>query len=184
MNDTFERDVFYIWVIFWILVIVITILGNGCTTIPLTPPQPPMTSGTTILWKTIMSTDWLMSMYLIAITCGIFAGLNGIKAGWMGAFACFVGILLKAALSNTWVYVAAGLGLVGCVLLLVVSILLRKKALVEIIKGVQTIKTEMNNSAKPTNSKQISDAMVKEQSKPTQRLVQQIKGKLKVEGAI
>lgn len=163
--------------------IAIILLISGCATLPVTKVPVKPTPTTAIIWQTISSTDWLMSVFLIAIVCAIFAGLNGVKAGWAGAFAAFVGILLKAALSNAWIYVAAGLVLVGCILLLVASIIWKNRAFVDILKGAQAVKNyavEQLNANRVGINKMLSD----EQNPSTQKLVQQVKSDLKLKGEI
>jgi hypothetical protein len=131
---------------------------------------------------TIRSTDWLMSGFLLAIVLGVFAGLNGIKAGWLGAVASFVGLLVKAALSQTWVYWWLGCILVGGALATIASVLLKNKALRELITSVQCLRqTEWDGK---THKAEMTEVLQDLQSKPTQRLVLREKVKLKERGEL
>lgn len=135
--------------------------------------------------KTIATTDWLVSGFLVAAVIGSFAGLNGIKAGWVGTVSAVFGLALKGAFSVTWVYTSMGLIFVGVVLAALASVLLKNKALAEIITGVQRIRV----GAGPTDTLRmtkddITTVLTKTQSKPTQKLVQYSKLHLKLKGTL
>ncbi len=126
-----------------------------------------------------------MSVLLLAIVIGSFAGLNGVKTGWLGVVAAMIGLLVKSALSMTWVYWWMGAILVATTLAAMASILLKNKALREIITGVQHIKSSTpDNQLFGLNKTDITATLNTTQSKPTQKLVKSWKSYLKLKGVI
>jgi len=150
-----------------------SIIGRTGTTPVITPAVP--TTALAVI-NNIKSTDWLNTLFLLAFVGSIFAGLNGLKAGWAGAAASLAGIAMKGALTQLWIYWILGVLLVAAILLVAASILMRKKALVEIIRGAQNLKKLV----------QADDAKIlaEPQSKPTQKIVADIKTDLKLKGVI
>ena len=133
-----------------------------------------------ILSRTIQSTDYLASGFLVALVLGVFAGLNGIRTGFLGAAAAFVGLVVKGAMSVTWVYTCLGLVLVGVVLAVLASVLLKNSAITELVKGIQNVRTNPEIAKNVEITKDVSQ----EQSWPTQKLVQYTKLHLKLKGKI
>lgn len=175
----------------WVALIVLATIIGGCVAAQPRPSPVPVQPPTQIIWNTIQSTDWLMSLLLIGCVLGLFAGLNGLKAGWLGVISCIGGLALKAALTNTYVYWLCGFLFVGSVLVALASILYKNTALREIIKGVQNAKTMLDNvnpmsgnnfGGKLHNA--VNDNLGSVQSKPTQKLVQYVKADLKIKGEI
>ncbi len=184
-NDRYElRCIIYGALIGLIMImIMIALLLGGCNS-QLHDGNNPISPGTKIIYETIRSTDWLISLFLIGCVAGLFAGLNGLKIGWLGAASCIGGILIKSALSTIWIYWFMSFCLAGCILAVIASILLKNKALIEIIKGVQKAKDGMVVVDGENPAKVALEVELGHQSKPTQKLVQLIKGDLKVKGEI
>lgn len=136
-----------------------------------------------ILNQVIHSSDWLMSVLIIACVVGIFAALNGIKAGWLGCLSALFGLILKSALSVTWVYWLSGLVLMGVVLAALASIIMKNQALKEIIQGAQELKNTPDSEIDTTTGG-VNTILKKYQSKDTQRLVLHQKAALKLRGAM
>ncbi len=120
-----------------------------------------------------------MSILLIALVIGVFTGLNGVKAGWMGAVAAGVGLLVKSALTLTWVYWMAGFTLIGVMIAAIASVVLKNKAITELITGIQKVKDDSVTVRGTVNA-----YLQNEQSKDTQKIVQYKKAALKLKGKI
>jgi len=85
-------------------------------------------------------------------------------------------------------------GLIGSVAACVISILVKKKALVEIVKGIQKLKdgdqdvvdgeNVDSNGVASIGKDEFNKILASVQSKFTQKLVQQIKSSLKLKGEI
>ena len=170
-------------IIFFIIVllIILMVLAPGCTPTLSTPAVvKPLSAGTAMVFNSMKSTNWVLSIFLLALVVCLMAGFNGMKTGWGGAAACFCGILLKGMLTQVWLYWSLGLMLVGGVGLYAASVLLKNRALTEIITGVQRIKGSLTAVTIQGSSK----VLAKEQSKATQHLVGKIKTDLKVKGKV
>jgi len=166
----------------YIVICLILILLSGCvsSTMSRRPVlEKSVSNSMQLIQNTVKSSDWLMSAFLIAIVLGVFSGFNGLKTGWCAAGASLLGLILKSAMTQTWVYWSLGVLLIAGVLLVAASILMRKRALVEIIKGVQRLKEAASVCTEPEKL-----ALAKTQSKPTQRIVAAIKTDLKLKGDI
>lgn len=164
-----------------ILLVIFSMVGliTGChyaqpkpEPIPVTPPDP--------IVKVIHSTDWFMSLMMIATVVSLFAGLNGLKMGWAGVLACGGGLALKAALSSVYVFWICGLLFVVCLVLATFSILIKNKALREIVTGVQVIR----NSVPPEQKETMSTILSSEQTDYTKKLVTKVKTVLKRKGLV
>ena len=128
-----------------------------------------------------------MSVLIIACVIGCFAGLNGIKAGWLGSLSALFGLILKSALSVVWVYWMSGLMLLGVVTAALASIIMKNRALKEIIVGTQNIKDQLvvaNSTMTKTERNDANSILQANQSKITQKLVLQQKVALKLQGVI
>ena len=170
------------WVILTVglIVVLLIVCLSGCAVTPPRPESIPQTPGQQIINNTIQSTDWLMSILLIGSVLGIFAGLNGVKTGWAGTASCVGGMVLKAALSSTWVFWLCGFLFIVCVVAAVASILWKNKALREIITGIQFVR----ESVDPEIKENMTEYLASKQGKDTQGLVNQVKADLKLKGVI
>lgn len=169
---------FYLWVAGWIIcVIALLVMLCGCASTQTHNTSPPATTTQTIIWNTVRSTDWLFSILLIGSVAGVFAGLNGMKSGWMAVVACISGLFLKAALTSTWVYWFCGLLFVGSLTLGIVSIIWKNKAIKDLIVGGNYLKQHVEASVS-------SEIFKAAQSKDTVALVNNIKAKLKTKGIL
>lgn len=117
--------------------------------------------------------------FILGAAVGLFAGLNGLKAGWAAVIACIAGLFMTLATARfpTWM---ALLGLVGSVLAAVASILLKSRALEQIIKGVQKIRVSADAEVK----ERVDTILSKEQDTSTKKLVKTVKNKLSLKGEI
>lgn len=149
------------------LILILFIAGCAClgpatiSTIP-TPVEQ--------LWNTTKQTNWLATISILGIAAGVFALMNSNKIGIPATVASCISLFMTLAVARFAVWMAI-CGLIGSTVICVASILLKNKALKDIIIGVQTLKFDNPNGSKILQA---------QQSKSTQRLVQQIKGDLKV----
>lgn len=147
------------------------------------PVEPPLPIDTIVkpavqLWYAAKTSNWLVTMSILGIAGGVFATLNGQKWGLAVVVSCSVSLFMSLAVAR-FAWWMAICGLFGSVGLCIASILARKKALVEIIKGVQRYKDKADERSKAY----IKDDLL-DQSKSTQKIVQNIKSDLKVKGEI
>jgi len=106
-----------------------------------------------------------------------------VKLGMSAAIFGCVNLFMALATARFAMWMAV-FGLVGSVVTVAVSILVKNKALVEIIKGVQTYKTVYMQNAN-INPDHLNKTLAGEQkTKTTQKLVQNIKTNLKLKGEI
>jgi len=166
----------FIWtVILWVVIVLgamIFVSMSGCSILQRTPNPtyiPP-----TIITKTIQSTDWLTSVFLISIVLSIFIGLNNLKIGWLAAIAGVTGLVLKMGITNTWLWVVAGVFCCVVFGVLVFTIIVRNKALKEIIKGVQEFKDDCIKM-KLNNTTDTLKEYLSAQSDSTKNIVKQVK---------
>jgi hypothetical protein len=158
---------------------------GGCTylSLPTKPTTPIIPTPIEQLWNVAKQTNWLATLSILGIASGVFALMNGNKIGISATIASCVSLFMTLAVARfaTWMAVC---GLIGSVAICAASILLKNKAIKEIIIGVQKAKDNMigiggENPGKTTLKKELD-----KQSKSTQKLVQLIKGNLKMKGVI
>jgi len=171
MYDTLLKFLF--WVALTIFIISIVTMLTSCNSLGYRPPVNNADTSS-IIRETIYKTDWLTSMFLLSIVLSIFVGLNGVKAGWLGAIAAYCGLLLKMAISNTWLWVAAGIFFLVMAGVAVFTVFIKNKALKEIISNIQIFKDKF--------PKELATHLLKEelneQSSTTKKLVKKVKEKL------
>lgn len=137
--------------------------------------------GATQMWKVVSKTNWAVSLCLIGFVLSVFAFLNGQKVGLAGMGACAVGMFMALAIARFAMWMAI-FGLIGSVVAGVASILAKKKALTEIVTGVQHVRDAVKFSRDGALLQAKTDDMLnKTQSKSTQKLVatEKLKQKLK-----
>ena len=117
----------------------------------------------------------MVSFLLLGFVLGLVGafGLGFKKLGLVVSGSCIAGIFLTAAVSNTWFYIGAGLVVFASIVIVIAGLLLRNKAITELVSGIQEIKEEGDN-----------EKLKETQSKNTQRLVQNVKSKLKLKGIL
>lgn len=124
----------------------------------------------------------------MAAVVGVFAGLNGIKTGFLGTGAAIFGLMLKGAMSVTWVYYVLALILVGTVLAAIASIAFKNRAVKDLICGAQLVKYEAQAGTDEVvggyKNKVCNDKLRAAQTKPTRKLVDKIKKNLKQKGKL
>lgn len=131
------------------------------------------------LWQAAKSSNWIVTLSILGIAGGVFATLNGQKWGIAVVVSCSVSLFMSLAVAR-FAWWMAICGLLGSVSLCVASIMSRKRALVEIIKGVQIFK---KNELEPDAIRHLRGEL-SQQSPSTQKTVKKIKSDLKVKGEI
>lgn len=123
----FKRDhvgtmLFILFFIFLLAMAIILVLANGCAgnRVPATIVTTPAPE---VLTKIVMQTNWLATIGLLTVAAGVFAFINGNKAGTglIGAGIALVGGVMAFASANellrTWIpiakWVVPALGLVA-----------------------------------------------------------------------
>ena len=181
-----------IGLVFMLICMVLFIIGcNSGWTWPGSKPDtittPPTPSGQ--LWQTVKKSNWLVTLAIPIIALGAVAMFNG--AGKLGMSAIIFGCVnLFMALATARFALWMGIfGLIGSATAVVASILTKNKALQEIIKGVQKHKkvlqiTDWKSSIVDTYVKGDLNHELEQQSPTTQKIVQDVKTKLKLKKEI
>jgi uncharacterized protein YceK len=131
------------------------------------------------MWQAVKKSNWMITVSILGVAVGTFALLNGSKVGLPAIVASCVSLFMSLAVARYagWMAVC---GLIGAVAACAVSILVKNKAFVEIIKGVQEVKNKVTTISKDA----VNDVLAGTQSKLTQNLVQKVKSTLKLKGEI
>lgn len=163
---------FYSIIITIIITFIVMIFTSGCAVpqrkdISIIAPEPDVQ-----LWQAIKDSNWIVTISILGIAGGVFATLNGQKWGLAVVVSCSVALFMSLAVTR-FAWWMALCGLFGSVGLCITSIMSRKRALVEIIKGIQNYKDKADKRAKAY----IKDDLSK-QSKSTKKIVKKIKEKI------
>lgn len=185
-------DKMWFWVVVAILAGILIVSITGCSAARAIFGMPTMSDGVqTIIpsspaaqmWKVVAKSNWVVTVCLLMFGCGAFTFFNGKpKLGLAIVFSSLATLFLGLAIHRfpTWMSV---IGLFGSVVGVVASILMKHRAIIEMIKGGQEFKKgiRLNHPVKP---KDFTDAQKQEQSPTTQKLVKKIKGELRLKGQI
>ncbi len=136
--------------------------------LPKTPTQQ--------MFQTIAKTNWMFTLSIFGVGAGFFAFLNGSSKGLQLSAACLVVISLIIGLTR-YSAIIAGISMVGTVGLLGYSMWVRKKAMVEVVQGIQEGRTD-TRIEEPVKTF-IDYNLNVNQSKVTEAIVKTIKTKLK-----
>lgn len=179
-----------LWIIYAITTgtILFLMLCSGCATwqgfqqdIGITKPEskPGVAPSPGVqLWKAAKNSNWLVTVSILGIAAGVFTMTNGAtKLGLSSIAAASVSLFMALAVARFALWMAV-FGLLVPLAAALFSILARRKALVEIITGVQEYRDENGNS------EVIDKTMDVNQSPITKRIVQTIKNGLKLKGVI
>jgi len=130
------------------------------------------------LWKAAKNSNWLVTASILGMAAGVFALTNGAtKLGMASIASASVSLFMSLAVARFALWMAV-FGLIGSVLAALFSILARRKALVEIIKGTQELK-----SLTPDKEK-ANEILANNQTSITKQIVQVVKNGLKLSGQI
>lgn len=171
-----------------LVLLVSVVLMCGCSLFkgkPVAGAPTVATQAQAALAKTIHSTDWLMTVLIAAIVCGVFLALQGMKVGWAIAVASLLGCVVKAAFSVPQMYIISAIVLIVTIVATVVFVLsktkllsLYKKGASEVVDNIETIKdklkAEVNNGNKAMTATYVLDLIrttLASQSAPTKLIV-------------
>lgn len=135
------------------------------------------------MWQAAKNSNWIVTISILGIAGGIFATLNGQKWGMAVVVSCCVSLFMSLAVAR-FAWWMAICGLSGSIGLCAVSILSKKQALIEIIRGGQRFKEEQLKVKTVDLAESFNIYQACNQSKSTQKIVQNIKTDLKVKGEI
>lgn len=174
--------------IFWLLLIVLSFffgvaLLSGCAALSgrtgqdiITEPPTPGVQ----LWNAAKKSNWLVTLSILSVAGGVFAMMNGsVKLGVATIASGSVSMFLALAVARFALWMAV-CGLIGSVFAVLFSILVRRKALVEIIKGVQ----EVRNDSCAVDTDSVTRTLDNNQSPVTKKIVGNIKNELRLKGEI
>ncbi|MHA1228791.1 MAG: hypothetical protein ACTSPV_18865 [Candidatus Hodarchaeales archaeon] len=143
--------------------------------------KPPVPTPQQQVWNAVKKSNWLVTISILGMAVGFFAFLNGNKLGVPFVGASCISLFMALAVARFATLIAI-LGLIGSIVSTVLSILSRRKALEEVVKGFQYVKDELLPQKKRTKANEIMASTQK--SKSTRKMVQQIKANLKLKGEI
>jgi len=130
------------------------------------------------LYKTIWKTNWVTTLAIPIIALGAVAMFNG--AAKLGMSAIIFGSvnLFMALATARFAFWMAVFGLIGSTAAVLMSVLIKNKALKDVVSNVQEIKASAaNGGTKEEIVKDIKEVLCG-QAKTTQKLVRRIKNKL------
>jgi len=136
------------------------------------------TDGVQALWRVVVKTDWVTTACLIGVVIGIFAFLNGQKVGLAIVGACSAGLFMGMAMHRfaTWFAVC---GLIGSIASGLASVLANKKAMAQLVQGIQNIKNT-DVAWLTIHKSKINGIMSDAQDKDTMKKVIETKAALKI----
>lgn len=135
------------------------------------------------LWTAAKKANWLVTLSILGIAAGVFALVNGAtKIGTAAIASASVSLFMSLAVARFALWMAI-FGLIGSVAAALFSILVRRKALVEIIKGVQNFKAGERVGVDESSLILLNNRLRK-QSKTTKKIVNNMKNELKLQGQI
>ncbi len=132
------------------------------------------TTGTQAVFQTLKSNNWLFTLSIIGVGAGFFAFLNGSSKGLQFMAACFIVISLIIGVTKYSAIIAA-ITMIGTVCLMIYTMLVKNKALREVVQGVQSVR---ENLPERPEEKELLDRLKAVQSKTTKAIVKTIKNAL------
>lgn len=131
------------------------------------------TTGAQAVFQTLKSNNWLFTLSLVGVGAGFFAFLNGSSRGLQFMAACFVVISLIIGVTK-YSTVIAIISMVGVVCLMAYSMLVKNKAIKEVVQGVQDVR----GNPSVEDDEGILSILAQAQSKTTEAIVKKIKNTL------
>ena len=146
--------------------------ADKIASLPETPQQQ--------LFQTLAKTNWLFTLSIVGVGAGFFAFLNGSSKGLQFMAACFIVISLIIGITR-YSAVIAVISIIGTACLTLYSVLVKNKAMREVVQGVELIREDARTD--PDNVSTLSDYGIKSllsdaQSKTTKAIVKKIKAVL------
>lgn len=139
--------------------------GNSIAELP--------TTGAEAVFQTLKSNNWLFTLSVVGVGAGFFAFLNGSSRGLQFMAACFVVISLIIGVTKYSTIIAI-ISMVGVVCLMAYSMLVKHKAIKEVVQGVQKAQGQLKERA---DESMLLNELGSVQSKTTEAIVKKIKGR-------
>jgi len=157
-----------------ILVLAIITILTGCSLLP-TSNNPIQTTPVKQLTNVVYKLSWMPMLSVLGIAGGVFALMNGFKWGLSAIVACGVSLFMSLATARYSGFMAI-CGLVGSILIMVGSVIVKNKALIEIITGIE--KAKANSEHREYIKAVVNEHIAPAQTKHTKNIVKAIKSKL------
>jgi len=122
-------------------------------------------------------TNWLVAFSILGIGAGVFAFVNGSKIGIPVVVACAVSLFMALAVARFALWLAI-FGMVGAVAAVAISVIIKNKALKDVICNVQEIKKSAANGGTKESIQDSIKKVLTRQADSTKALVAKIKAKL------
>jgi hypothetical protein len=147
---------------------------------PITQVVPP--NATASMWSTVSRSNKLVPFAIPIIAIGAVVAFNGMAKMGMSCiiFGC-VNLFMSLATSRFALWMSI-FGLIGSAAAVAASILIKNKAVRELIMSAQKLKEATTTS--PIDKEVANKVLAEEQSTFTQRIVQQVKLSLKFKGEL
>ena len=166
-----NKDLFIIYILTAFALFVFMVLLCGCSLLPTSGGGNPSQSAPETLYKTVHKISWLPMLSILGVAGGVFALMNGFRWGIPAIVSCLVALFMSLATARYSGFMAI-CGLVGSILIVVASVLIKHKALVEIVTGVEKLKIES------ANSKAVCTALSGTQTKHTENIVKRVRARI------
>ena len=153
-------------VVMVVMCVVLFVVFTGCASVPANELIPD-TAGK-VLTKFVLAPDLFFTLTIIGVMAGVFAFLNGQKIGIPLIITCFVGLSMKLAVVRFGFWIGL-LGAIGNIMLLTYTIVIKNRALREIVTGVEVYR---ENSIEHDDFDSIIGV---NQSESTEKLVSKVK---------
>ena len=144
------------------------------------------TTGTQAMFQTLKGNNWLFTLSFVGVGAGFFAFLNGSSKGLQFMAACLLVLSLIIGITKYSAIIAA-ITMIGTVSLMGYSMWIRKKAIKEVVQGVQNVRNlesldgHVNENDLLLRPKEVITTYLDNvQSKTTKKIVKTIKNALKL----
>jgi len=186
-------DKMWFWVVVTIIAAILIVNMCGCSAVRAIVGMPAVSDGiqtiipsspASQMWKVVAKSNWVVTICLLGFGGGLFTFFNGKpKLGLAIVFSCAGTLFFGLAVHRfpTWMAIV---GLLGSVVGAAASILMKHRAIIEIIKGGQAFKKNLDSATKAIVKTDFTDKQKQEQSPTTQKLVRKIKSDLKLKGQL
>lgn len=154
---------------------IICLIGVFLTSCSILQPNTLDASTPEQLVNVVFRTNWLVTLSIIGIAASFFSLLNGFKWGLPAIASCCVALFMSLATARYSGFMAI-CGLVGSILIMVGSVLVKNKALLEIVTGVERLKE--NNSDTEDFKNVVHSNLESVQTKHTKNIVKKVKARI------
>ncbi len=172
---------FIITIVILTVVTLLAICTSGCSMLPHKQPILDLAKETPAgqMWRTVTKSNWLVTLAIPIVAFGAVAAFNGAaKLGFSSIIFGCVTLFMALATARFAMWMAV-FGLIGSTAAVAASIYSRKKALVEIIEGVQDYRDNR------VDHNDLDRRLATKQKSPTtKKIVQKIKTELKNKGEL